>query len=160
MSPAGARRGFKQWWTLTKHAVQFGSAREARDIIFLAAEPGKAAGSLHNVPAARHPEPRELPFPKNPGNPKQLLGQTEPCKMLHPACRMILGRDLGSELTEMRGKAVAIPCVGIFTRRLGFYKKLCKGKLLGSDVCPALPKQLYLFLDGVRPAAWQNMMLW
>lgn len=54
----------------------------------------------------------------------------------------------------MRGKAVAVPCNGIFTRQLGFYRKLCKGKLLGSDVCPALPKQLYLFLDGVRPAAW------
>lgn len=61
---------------------------------------------------------------------------------------------MGPKLTEMRGKAVAVPCDGIFTRQLGFYRKLCKGKLLGSDVRPALPKQLYLFLDNVRPAAW------
>lgn len=63
MSPAGARRGFKQQWTLTKHTVWFGSAREARDIVFSVAGPGKAAGSLH-VPAARHPKPQEVRFPK------------------------------------------------------------------------------------------------
>ena len=52
--------------------------------------------------------------------------------MLRPVCRIILGRDLGPELTEMRGKAVAVPCDGIFTRQLGFYRKLCKGKLWGA----------------------------
>lgn len=63
------------------------------------------------------------------------------------------------ELTKMRGKAVAVPCNSIFTRQLGFHRKLSKGKLLGSDVYPTLPKLLYLFLDGVGPAAWKNMVL-
>lgn len=105
-------------------------------------------------PCSQAPRATGGAFSKSPGNPKQLLGQTKPCKMLHPVCRIILGRDFGPELTEMRGMAVVVPCNGIFTRQLNFYRKLCKGKLLGSNVHPALPKQLYLFLDGVRPAAW------
>lgn len=64
MSPAGSQRGFKQWWTLAKHPKLFGRARKTRDIIFLAAEAGKAGGSLHNVPAGRDPELWELHFQK------------------------------------------------------------------------------------------------
>lgn len=80
MSPAGAQRGFKQRWTLTKHAVWFGSAKEARDIVFLAAGPGKAAGSLHNVPAARHPKIQEVHFPKAQAIPNNFWAKSSPVK--------------------------------------------------------------------------------
>lgn len=99
-------------------------------------------------------------FSKIPGNPKQLLSQNEPYKILCPDCRTILWRDLGPDLTEMRAKAVAVPCSGIFTRQLDIYRKLCQRKLLGGNACLALHKQLYVFLDGVRPSAWQNKLPW
>lgn len=160
MSPAGAQRGFKQWWTLTKHAVWFGSAREAWGIIFFSSRTWEGSRKPAQCHCSQGPWAAGSAFSKIPGNPKQLLSQTEPYKMLYPVCRIILWRDLGPDLTEMGAKAVAVPCNGISTRQLDVYRKLCKRKLFGSNACPALPKQLYIFIDDVRPSVWQNKLPW
>lgn len=156
--PSRSPEGFKQWWTLTKHVVGFGSAGEAWVIIFSSSRTWEGS----RMPAQYHCSQRlwaaGSTFSKIPGNPKQLLSQTEPYKMLCPFCRIILGRELGPDLIEMRAKAVS--CNDIFTRQLDIYRKLCRRKFLGSNACPALTKQLYIFLDGVRPSAWQNKLPW
>lgn len=156
MSPAGGQRGFKQWWTLTKHAVWFGSAREAWGIIFSSSRTWEGSRTPAQCHYSQGPWAAGSAFSKIPGNPKQLLSQTEPYKM--SCLQNNLTEILGPDLTEMRAKAVAVPCNGIFTRKLDIYRKLCKRKLLGSNACSALPQQLHIVLDGVKPSAWQNKL--
>lgn len=76
-------------------------------------------------------------------HPRQLLGQPKSSVMLLHLRKIILGKDLWLEPTEMRGKATAAPRGGIFTIYSWVSMGSSAGEALDDDVCPALPKQLY-----------------